>query len=50
MSFDEITRRAVRKMTDKANGNWAYILRIHEKARNLRAHRAAVRFINQLVR
>ena len=51
MSFDKMTRNAVSRMCQKnANGDWAYILRIHEKARNLRADRAAKAFLSSLVR
>lgn len=50
-SFDAITTRAVSKMVAKnANGDWAYILRIHEKARNLRADRSAKAFLGSLRR
>ena len=49
-SFDQITKRAVRRMEDKANGDWSYILRIHEKARNLRAQRSAKAFLDTLRR
>lgn len=50
-SFDRITQRAVSRMCAKnAKGDFAYIARIHEKARNLRAHRAAMAFLGSLRR
>ncbi len=50
-SFDQITKRAVSRMcAANAKGDWSYILRIHEKARNLRAHRSARAFLDQMRR
>jgi hypothetical protein len=46
MSFQEITKRAVRRMTDKANGDWSKVLRIHQKANDLRVRR----LLNTMVR
>lgn len=49
-SFDQITKRAVARMTAKAGGDVKAILRIHEKARDHRAHRAAFAFLGSLRR
>lgn len=47
-SMDAITIRAVRRMT--AGKDAATILRIHDKARDHRAHRSAMAFLSALRR
>lgn len=49
-SFDQITRRAVARLCDRQNGDVKAILRIHDKARNLRTRRAVAEMIGALRR
>lgn len=48
MSFEQITNRAVAKMVDRANGDFAKILRIYEAKRGLLLRRSVARYLAKL--
>jgi hypothetical protein len=48
MSFEEITKRAVAKMVDAANGDIFKILRIHEAKRALHMNRVVARYLAKI--